>query len=346
MDTELNDVLEGSSNYSHRSRMSFQECEPDQFTEITNATIVMIDIAGFSKWCANQTPRSVVETMIAYNKLLVGLLPLDKPIFKIELVGDCCMVAGMPPIGALADETCIECVRYGYTILENLPRIRRIFRDNEIGVRIGIHCAHVFGVVIEHPNRFQLFGNDINICSRLMDAAVKNTIHLSLKTLTSVQGLCSMMCGPCAKTVRGPRIHQDYKGVGELYSYMLHLRLSKILILTDIYRSVTTNTLSHIDMHICTTIPEFESNLYSHFWNCVVIITMTDEIKERLQRFRRWEREQRRPPQLLITVGNVHDCTLMIHNVYNLNEITSDFIQEHSGECNRRSSLDIQDPNE
>lgn len=333
---------------SNRSRMSFQECETHDFTEVTNATIVMIDIAGFSKWCANQTPRKVVETMIAYNKLLVGCLPKGKSLAKIELVGDCCMVAGMPPIGVDPDETCIECVRYGYTILEELPTIQRIFRDKQIGVRIGIHCAHVFGVVIEHPNRFQLFGNDINICSRLMDAACKNTIHLSLKTLTSVQGLCSMMCGPCSKTVRGPRMYQEYKGVGELYSYMLHLRLNRLLIYTEIVHAVGERPGTLNDVTICTSIPEFESNLYSHFWRCVVIINMSDGLHGRLRKFRKWE--ERRIPQLITTVDAVdeeprYDADLLIYRVGGLDELTPEFIKEHTVETGR-SSLDMYEGND
>lgn len=40
--------------------------QPNELVEVKQATICMIDICGFSKWCTSRMPHKIVDTMNEY----------------------------------------------------------------------------------------------------------------------------------------------------------------------------------------------------------------------------------------------------------------------------------------
>ena len=196
----------------------------------------MIDIVGFSSWCSDHIPHVIAKSMREYNSLLCKIMSMYPSLKKIELVGDCCMI-----ISQQSDVNykycCLDAIRFAVDIVEDLHSIRNIFKSKYIGIRIGVHLSDVIGVYIENPDKYQLFGNDINICSRLESSAKPNTIHISEKTLMCVQDICKSICGPCRKCVKGECIKQSYKGVGMKTSYIYYMKTNQVLLLNFDHKS-------------------------------------------------------------------------------------------------------------
>ena len=233
----------------------------------------MIDIVGFSSWCSDHIPHVIAKSMIEYNALMCKTIDRYSSLKKIELVGDCCMIIS----GTMDVDykySCLNTIRFAVDILDKLHEIRNIFKSKYIGVRIGIHISDVIGVYIENPEKYQMFGNDINICSRLESSAKPNTIHISEKTLMCVQDLCKSLRASCSKCVKGECIKQSYKGVGMKTSYIYYLKSEKALLLnfdSKSYSHINMNLRDVIDLEFDTSDKISLSNYESFQYVCVLI---------------------------------------------------------------------------
>ena len=204
---------------------------------LTNVCICMIDIVGFSSWCSNHLPNVIAKAMVDYNNWIGNFVEQYEYVNKIELVGDSCMlVAGTVTDknetltdGYLTDSY-LSMIRMAVDLLEDIVSLRNIFKSSKIGIRIGIHVSDVIGIYLKNPYKYQMFGNDINVCSRLESSSIPNTIHISEKTLMCVQNACNTSCGPSSRCVKGSVIYQNYKGVGFKTSYQLFLKKKEICI--------------------------------------------------------------------------------------------------------------------
>ena len=275
----------------------FEAVTENETVAIDNATVCMIDICGFSTWCSYQIPKRVVDAMSRYNLFLTETMSAYPDLTKIELVGDCCMVVGGLTNDVPQQDATLQTIRFAVDVLQNLDRMHDIFSDVSIGVRIGIHVSDVFGIMMPNPKRFQLYGNDINVCSRLESSAPPNTAHISLKTIVATQGLCNAICGPCASCVRSTMSTKTYKGVGEQRSFVFHVKKDKLLWYHDVHMKVK-KLLTCFPDHVSTTQigdTSFQP-IMSFFWNHVIIFA---ETAEHLQTylaaifdFRVWERRR------------------------------------------------------
>lgn len=207
---------------------------------MNNVCICMIDIAGFSTWCSNHHPNIIARAMVSYNDWICHLIRKYQDIKKVELVGDCCMVIS----GIRADNfdtlilTYLNMIRFAVDMIEDITTLKNIFKSKNIGIRIGIHVSDVIGIYLNNPYKYQLFGNDINVCSRLENSAITNTIHVSEKTLMCLQNACDAVCGPCSRCIKGKAINQSYKGIGFKTSYQLFLKQKSIYLInfSDLFK--------------------------------------------------------------------------------------------------------------
>ena len=291
-DTSSSASSDISQTATNRSTMINKEIKFDLFN---NVCVCMIDIAGFSSWCSNHLPNMIAFAMLEYNQWILHNIKKFKGIKKIELVGDCCMLIG--GIGAGEEYSLTECyievIRLAENLLEDIDTLRYIFKSNEINIRIGIHISDVIGIYLPSPDKYQMFGNDINICSRLENSAIPNTIHISEKTLICVQGTCAYTFSPCTRCIRGSVINQSYKGVGYKHSYLLfmiknciyfvnvnHFFYRKLINLLSPFQSSTDNsmTLCHTNCistkYICIVVNVSNTrNIWSNIDNLLEVIT-------------------------------------------------------------------------
>lgn len=229
-DNMVNTTSSEESGTPNRSSNKISKYNDIHFDLFNNVCICMIDIVGFSSWCSNHLPNMIAFAMLEYNQWILTHVKKYKGIKKIELVGDSCMLMG--GIGAGQEYSLTDCyiglIRLAVDLLDDINTLRHIFKSSELNIRIGIHISDVIGIYLPSPDKYQMFGNDINVCSRLESSALPNTIHISEKTLICVQGYCTSTCGPCTRCVRGNVINQNYKGVGYKRSYQLFMRKSSV----------------------------------------------------------------------------------------------------------------------
>lgn len=237
MDMKIITDANNNTDLHHNSRLStnFFYYENDnsnvkqEYDIMNNVCICIIDIYMFSSWCSNQTPHIIATTMIKYNQLICTTIKKYKNLKKIELVGDSCMIISGYHNSMDYKSICLESIRFAVDILKQVKNIQNIFKSKYIGIRIGIHLSDVIGVYIEDPNKYQLFGNDINICSRLESSTKPNTMHISEKTLMVVQDMCNNTFCTRTTCIKGDCIKQEYKGVGTKTSYIYYLKIEKVL---------------------------------------------------------------------------------------------------------------------
>ena len=226
-------VIENSYNGSD----SDNSIDTIKYDLLSNVCVCMIDIVGFSTWCSNHLPNVIANAMINYNDWICNHIEKFPCVKKIELVGDSCMlVSNMVNSTDDVESTepvysYLSMIRLCFDLLENINDFKNIFKCSFIGIRIGIHVSDVIGIYLKNPKKYQMFGNDINICSRLESSCIPNTIHVSEKTLMCVQNACKTTCGPCSRSVKGAPIYDKYKGIGYKASYQLFLKKNQILVI-------------------------------------------------------------------------------------------------------------------
>ena len=261
--------------FNRTKSRSSSTSEDLKYDMLNNVCICMVDIVGFSTWCSNHLPNIIARAMLEYNDWICSLINKYPGIKKIELVGDCCMIVG----GTDSDEftsltdSYLSMIRLGVDMIEDIDRLKDVFKSKQIGIRIGIHVGDVIGIYLNNPHKYQMFGNDINVCSRLESSAIPNTVHVSEKTLMCVQNICKSLCGPCSRCIKGKAINQSYKGIGFKTSYQLFLK-KKVFYLVNFNPLFCKRTMENV--RGCVFVYELDEHLVvadlrSYKYNAVLV---------------------------------------------------------------------------
>jgi class 3 adenylate cyclase len=140
------------------------------------ATVLFTDIANFTPLSARLAPERVVELLdqifTAFDSI-VGRYELE----KIKTIGDSYMVVGGLP-NTMKDHT----ERVARAALEMIPALDSIARNLNLplAARIGIHRGPVVaGVIGRHKFIYDLWGDTVNIASRMESHGLANHIQCS-----------------------------------------------------------------------------------------------------------------------------------------------------------------------
>lgn len=159
----------------------------------SRAVVCMIDICNFSTWCGKtKNPQHIYQIMLRYNDMMHKLLLKFPSLEKIELVGDCAMVLGwLPPATATDDDdederVVNEMIKFAMAMLGNIPVIKSIFNDECISIRIGIHKGLVYSGFVPNPRKYQVFGETVNIASRIESMTDNGTCSISDESLSNI----------------------------------------------------------------------------------------------------------------------------------------------------------------
>tara|TARA_Y100000389_G_C17413522_1_gene492321 strand:- start:913 stop:1569 length:657 start_codon:yes stop_codon:yes gene_type:complete len=187
----------------------------------------MIDIVGFSQWCSKQNPIDIFKTMTKYNTFLNIQINKYKDIEKVELVGDSVLIVG----GLYTDDIKMkDMIFLCYDILSNIKLLKNIFEDQTISIRIGLHLGDVHSGFILYPKKFQLFGNSINVASRLESSSLPGVLHVSTKALSVLNEKNDHL----SKFNVGKTLFNEFKGVGIIESKLHFVKTYKIHITDDV----------------------------------------------------------------------------------------------------------------
>jgi class 3 adenylate cyclase len=178
-------------------------------------TVLFADIVGFTRMSARLPPETVVGML---NELfcqfddLAGRLRLE----KIKTIGDCYMVAGgLPEPRADHAEAVAEMALAMLAIVAELAA-----RTGEpLDLRIGIHSGPVVaGVIGKRKFIYDLWGDTVNIASRMESHGIPGTIQLTAASRALLDG----------KYRLAHRGKIEVKGKGEMDTWLLEGKLADV----------------------------------------------------------------------------------------------------------------------
>jgi adenylate cyclase len=172
------------------------------------ASVLFADLVAFTERSARTAPAAMVEYL---NRLFseFDALARELGVEKIKTVGDAYMaVAGLPDPNP--DQfTAIAKMALG--MIDRLGRVNGHF-GWPLQIRIGIHSGPVVaGIVGTHRFIYDVWGDTVNVASRLETYSRPNRIHVSQETARQLVGSFALE----------PRGNIDVKGKGRLETFFL-----------------------------------------------------------------------------------------------------------------------------
>jgi adenylate cyclase len=182
-----------------------------------DATILFADLVGFTNLAGRHSPGRIVELLnglfSAFDKLAKRL-----KVEKIKTIGDAYMAAG-----GLPEESPGHALSVAEMALGMIDAVRETGKgfDETLEVRIGIHSGEVVaGLIGQHRSIYDVWGDTVNIASRLESSGLPNRIQISESTYQRVKD--GFHC-----ELRGP---VELKGKGTMLTYFLGERVKSDLV--------------------------------------------------------------------------------------------------------------------
>ena len=147
--------------------------------DFEDSTVLFADLAGFTKLSSTISATDVVMQLNSIFSLFDGLL-IKYSLEKIKTIGDCYMlVGGLPePDNNHADSV----ARMALEMLDTIEQINTK-TDQSLKVRIGINSGPVAaGVIGKEKFIYDLWGDTVNVASRMETFGSNSKIHVSSNT--------------------------------------------------------------------------------------------------------------------------------------------------------------------
>ena len=187
------------------SRLKNGEAVTDAYEEVT---VLFADIVSFTNFAATTSPKDLVEIL---NTIFSAFDEMAERhgLEKIKTIGDAYMAAsGIPdPCNDHAHRMArmaLEMSRW----IEEFRKVRQI----QIGLRVGIHTGPVVaGIIGTKKFIYDLWGDTVNLASRMESHGAENSIQVSAQTHAQIQ----------ESFILEPRGLIDVKGRGQVEAYWL-----------------------------------------------------------------------------------------------------------------------------
>jgi class 3 adenylate cyclase len=174
----------------------------------TEVTVLFADLVGFSKLARGVSASELVRML---NRIFSTFdrIVRDEGVEKIKTIGDCYMLVGGIPVAR--DDHAPAVARVGLAMLEALKTFNQE-QGTELEIRVGMHSGPtVAGVIGIHKYTYDLWGDTVNIASRMESTGLPGRIQLSAKTAERLQGLFNLES----------RGDVDVRGIGHIHTYLI-----------------------------------------------------------------------------------------------------------------------------
>ncbi|DBA66841.1 TPA: hypothetical protein ACH3X2_001975 [Trebouxia sp. C0005] len=190
--------------------------EPESFDCVT---IFFSDIVGFKTMSTELPPQEVMSMLDRLYRAFDAVTSRHN-LFKVETIGDSYMVVGnlrcpQPDHAARVAYFAIEAVQTAGSILisESNPDM------GHLSIRAGFHSGPVVASVVGTTNpRYCLFGDTVNVASRMGSSSIANRIHI-----TSSAAELILAHAPELRPQLVHRRMQQIKGKGVMRTFWLEL---------------------------------------------------------------------------------------------------------------------------
>ncbi|KAI6229014.1 Guanylate cyclase [Aphelenchoides fujianensis] len=157
--------------------MSGHAVEPESFEAVT---IYFSDIVGFTSLSSSSTPMQIVTLLNDLYSAFDGVVDNFK-VYKVETIGDAYMVVSGLPERREDHASQIAQIRPSLHKVKNFTIKHR--PNEQLKLRIGMHSGSVAaGVVGSKMPRYCLFGDTVNMASRMESTGLPLRIHVSTDT--------------------------------------------------------------------------------------------------------------------------------------------------------------------
>ncbi|KAI6203554.1 Guanylate cyclase [Aphelenchoides besseyi] len=158
--------------------MSGHAVEPESYDSVS---IYFSDIVGFTDLSSQSTPMQIVTLLNDLYMAFDSVVDNFK-VYKVETIGDAYMVvSGLPE---RREDHASQIAQMSLALLHKVKNFTIKHRPNEqLKLRIGIHSGSVAaGVVGSKMPRYCLFGDTVNMASRMESNGMPLRIHVSNET--------------------------------------------------------------------------------------------------------------------------------------------------------------------
>lgn len=176
----------------------------------TDTTILFTDIVGFTTMSASMSAADVV---VMLNELFVVFDRLTElhSLTKIKTIGDAYMLAGGVHPFCIDDhpQAVAEC---GLAMLDAIAAINKA-SGSDLKIRVGIHTGPLAaGVIGTNKYCFDLWGDTVNVASRMESTGVAQAIQVSADTAKRLEA-----SGEFILVKRSPSVQVKGKGLMETF---------------------------------------------------------------------------------------------------------------------------------
>ena len=279
--------------------------------------ICLIDIVNYSTWCTRRKPEEIYFTMTMYNTMLTELLKRYQGVEKIEMVGDCVMI-----VSGISDAPgdCIDnLVMFCFELLERINEIKRIFDDDHISIRVGVHLGNICIGMTHSPRSYRIFGSDVNVASRLESTSLSGAVHVSERCVKRITQSTLLKHRIEIGKLTGTKL----KGIGYLdTAFLFQKKTNEVLVCDDepvtckcIQRLIEKNTSYKTKWW--TKLDSIVNDMYKSVYSLIILDRFYGEkdIVPIIREFRTWEKIHRNENQSILMIsayGSEPDDDLMV----------------------------------
>lgn len=150
-----------------------------------NVSIFFSDIVGFTELSSQLSPSELVD---ALNTIFTAFdrIGTKYGLEKIKTIGDAYMaVCGVPE---QYEDHSLRTAKFALEIAEILPQLRLKERFEKLQIRIGLHCGGVVaGIIGERKFAYDVWGDAVNVASRMESHSEPGKIHISEAFAKSIE---------------------------------------------------------------------------------------------------------------------------------------------------------------